>query len=104
MVDDEGADGGELGEGVRPGLGGETLGELLQHVMTSMVTERHEEWGEEGLAPKAVAQARGEAARRVHEDVVATTSMQRALELCERRFALRSAMARKRDDAARTRG
>lgn len=104
MVDDEGTDGGELGEGVRPSLGREALGELFQHVMASVVAERHEERSEEGLALGAATQARGEAARRVYEGVVATAGTQRALELRERRLALRTAMARERDGAVRARG
>ena len=99
MVDDEGANRGQLGEGVRPGLRREGSGEVFEHVVAGVMAERHQERDDERLAVRVVGQTSGESVRRVHEDVAAATVAQRALDPGERRLALRAAMARERDDA-----
>ena len=70
MRDDERADGGQLRERVRPGPGSEVPGKIVQHVVASMVAERHKERGEEGRAVGALVEASAQALGRVHEDVV----------------------------------
>ena len=104
MVDDEGADRGQLGEGVRPGLGGEVPGEALEHVVTRVVTERHEERGKENRALAALPEKGAQTVGRAHKDVTAATLDQRALELGKRGLAFRTAMAGKGNEAAGERG
>ena len=99
MVDDEGANRGQLDEGVRPGLRREGSGEVFEHVVAGVMAERHQERDDERLAVRVVGQTSGESVRRVHEDVAAATVAQRALKPGERRLALRAAMARERDGA-----
>ena len=70
MRDDERADGGQFRERVRPGLGGEGTGEVVQHVVASMVADRHEERGEEDCAAGALPETGAQALGRAHKDVV----------------------------------
>lgn len=87
MRDDERADGGQFRERVRPGLGGEVPGETLEHVVTRVVTERHEERGKEDRALAALPEKGAQTVGRSHKDVTAATLDQRALELGKRDLA-----------------
>lgn len=104
MIDDEGAHGRKLCEGVRPRLRGETRGEVSQYVTAGVMAERHEERGEQHVVPRAPAQAGGQPVGRAHERVLAAASPQRGLEQSERRLALDPAMPRERDEAPGSRG
>lgn len=104
MRDDERADGGQFCERVRPGLGGEGSGEVVEHVMARVVAERHEERGEEDRTARALVEAGAQALGRAREDVAAAAGSQRALELGKRGLAFRAAMAGKGDEAAGARG
>lgn len=104
MRDDERADGGQFRERVRPGLGGEVPGETLEHVVTRVVTERHEERGKEDRALAALPEKGAQTVGRSHKDVTAATLDQRALELGKRDLAFRTAMAGEGNAAAGERG
>lgn len=79
MVDHEGTDGRQLGEGVRPGPGGEGSSEVVKHVVAGMVAERHEERAEKHVALAAPRQPRAKALRSANEHVVPAALGQRAL-------------------------
>ena len=80
MVDDEGADGGQLGKGVRPGrdveaAGGQTGGEVIEHVVARVMAERHQERSEKNGAFGALAEARSQEVGGGGEDVGAAASV-----------------------------
>lgn len=104
MRDDERADGGQFRERVRPGLGGEVPGETLEHVVTRVVTERHEERGKEDRALAALPEKGAQAVGRADKDVGAAAGSQRALELGKRGLAFRTAMTGKDDEVVGARG
>lgn len=104
MRDDERADGGQFCERVRPGLGGEGSGEVVEHVVARVVAERHEERGEDDRTAGARAQAGTQAVGRADKDVGAAAGSQRALELGKRGLAFRTAMAGEGNAAAGERG
>ena len=99
MVDDEGANGGQLREGVRPGLRGEALGELFEHVVARVVAERHQKRGKKNRASGALVEAGAQEVGRTNKDVSAAAGLQRGLELGKRGGTLWSARAGKRADA-----
>ncbi len=104
MRDDERADGGQFCERVRPGLGGEGSGEVVEHVVARVVAERHEERGEEDRALAALPEKGAQAVRRADKDVGAAAGSQCALELGKRGLAFRTAMTGKDDEVVGARG
>ena len=109
MVNDERANGRQLGKGVRPrrdasAVPRELVAQVAQHVVTGMMTERHEKRAEKdgvlGMRP----QTSGKTVRHVDEQVVAPEAAQGELEPGERLPALRAAVPGKGRDAARAGG
>ena len=99
MVDDEGADGRQLGKCVGPRTGREARGKLVEHVVTGVMAERHQKRAEKNLSLPEFAQALDKARGGVNEHVVAAALAQRALKTYERGLALRAAVARERNNA-----
>ena len=105
MIDDEGADGGQLGEGVRPGrdgeaVGGQAGGEVFEHVVARVVAERHQKRAEKHGALGMRAKTRAQEVGRGDKDVGAAAGAQHRLKLGKRGSAFRTAMTGKRDDAS----
>ena len=100
---------GQLGEGVRPGRNAnaaprELVAQVAQHVVTGMMTERHEKRAEKDGVLGMLPQTSGETVRRVDEQVVTPATAQGELEPSERLPALRAAVPGKARDATRAGG
>ena len=79
MFDDKGADGRQLGEGVRPGrdgaaVGGKAGGKVFEHVVARVVAERHQERAEQNGALGALTETGGQEVGRGDKDVGAPAS------------------------------
>ena len=74
MVNDERANGRQLGKGVRPGrdvdaAAGELVAQGAQHVMAGMVAKSHQKRAEKNLALRARDETLGQGRRRPDEHV-----------------------------------
>ena len=79
VFDDKGADGRQLGEGMRPGrdgeaVGGQAGGKAAEHVMARVAAERHQKRAEKHGALGALTEARAQEVGCGNKDVGAPAS------------------------------